>query len=93
MEAVVEAIRREPVRALYLAVLVLGAAARAMAGRRPDAADAVLAAALLAGGEAARGAVVPTRAPELVEELDEIDVGDAGLDVPEDLAEEPAPSG
>lgn len=90
MEAILEAIRREPVRGLYAAALAAGAISRAVTGRRPDAADAVVAAVLVAGGELARAAVAPLRDPEIVHELDETDVGEVELDVPEDVAEEPA---
>ena len=76
MEAILEPIRREPVRALYAAALAAGALSRAVTGRPPDAGDAVVAAVLVAGGEAARAAVAPVLDPEVVHELYDTDVGD-----------------
>lgn len=87
MDAIVDAIKREPVRALYASALAAGAILRAALGQRPDTVVAVLGGLLVAGGEAVRAAVVPLGAPELVHELDELDAGDVELDVPEDANE------
>ena len=90
MDAIVDAIKREPVRALYAGALAAGLILRGALGRRPDTADAVVGGLLVAGGEAVRAAVVPLTAPELIHELDELDAGDVELEVPEDAIEAPA---